>query len=348
MPPPATHLLPRLLQAAASISGRRKLLYAGISVHILLLLWFLWPSCAGPKPWPRVPTHLRFEPTAAAASSADLMLAQSTKKGLASSLAILVVAAPNAQLDGILSTWGAGVPNLHFAGQCKGCDVKTTAHESWFNLPAKVMEMWRVAEQQFPEADLFMKVDTDVYVFYDRLLQTLQEYKDSHGGQLPDYLGHVGRSYEEDKSLEYCGGGAGYVLSRKALQALVACKRPIESVPYEDSYIGLCMRDAGIRPVDCPRFSSGTWQERLQATVEESVGGSGREESGDKKMKRKDPQQQQQQRSELALPEDLLSPVTLHGYKSIYDMLALHALLHYDKASADTGRNWLPFKVTQP
>lgn len=248
---------------------------------------------------------------------------------VAAKLHVLVLVGPKTRLDVVTGTWAAGVPNVHFVGQCAECDVRTTVQESWFTLPEKVMNMWSVAGKQFPQGQLFLKIDSDAYVFYPRLLRLLADHEAKHGS-LPDYLGFVDSTYPEDWSLQYASGGAGYVLSARAIHVLLACKEPL--LPYEDAHVGRCLRAAGVKPTHSPQFSPVTLSELLQLSMEA-----------------KDPTTKivpgWPPRGRGGTEGALLQPITLHGYKNPFDMLALHALLHYDGGTAaDAGKPWLPFE----
>ena len=89
-------------------------------------------------------------------------------------------------------------------------------------------------------------VPTDCYVIVPRLLASGYELKDYTGYQVPDE-GHI-------------GGGSGYWLSRRAMEAVV---RAEPRVDYEDRWVGNVMRAAGIVPVHDPRYWS--WEQPYPA-----------------------------------------------------------------------------------
>ena len=80
-------------------------------------------------------------------------------------------------------------------------------------------------------------VDTDTYVSVPRL--TAETWGDYTGYRL------------EEK--DYASGGAGYVLSRRAMMAIAHCDA--EAYKAEDEMVGKVLKNAGINLVHDPRFS---------------------------------------------------------------------------------------------
>ena len=85
-------------------------------------------------------------------------------------------------------------------------------------------------------------VPTDCYVAIDRLLMS--------GYEKVDYTGF--HSYDE----HHIGGGSGYWLSRRALQAVAAY---VPYPDYEDRWVGSACRAAGISAIHDPRYRS--WEQ---------------------------------------------------------------------------------------
>ncbi len=98
---------------------------------------------------------------------------------------------------------------------CKRCrrQYQCTPADDYWALPQKVRMALRWGlEQMEPDGswtfDYFFKCDRDTFIHADRLLSSMQEHFDAGD----DYVGLVG------KLGDCCGGGAGYILSRHAVQ----------------------------------------------------------------------------------------------------------------------------------
>ena len=96
-----------------------------------------------------------------------LLDSEPSLRSLANKLVILVLSDPEgSRIDLIRSTWAVGVPNVHFVGSCSACTLRISGiAEDRLNLFPKVLATFSSALEQFPEAELFMKVDLDTYVF---------------------------------------------------------------------------------------------------------------------------------------------------------------------------------------
>ena len=107
--------------------------------------------------------------------------------------------------------------------------------------------MWAPALARFPAARAFVKVDMDAYYIVENLYEALLLYE-ARQGALPDYMGseYTLTLGGGAAPLHYCSGGAGYVVSRRAAEALAACSH---SHAYEDVQTGMCLRDAGYAPL---------------------------------------------------------------------------------------------------
>jgi len=99
-----------------------------------------------------------------------------------------------------------------------------------------LQELWT----RYPHAKWYMKVDDDNYVLPDNVLWSLQEYDWAE----PRLLGH-----RDDDAIIY--GGAGYILSRAAMQILIGalpdCLEAFGAVEHgEDELVSRCLREQGI------------------------------------------------------------------------------------------------------
>ena len=132
---------------------------------------------------------------------------------------------------------------------CLVCEIQVElpGPDSWEQLPEKNRRMWAPALARFPAARAFVKVDMDAYYVVENLYEALALYEERQG-RLPDYLGseYTFMLGGESTPLRYCSGGAGYVVSRRAAEALAKCTL---SHAYEDVQTGWCLRDAGYAAV---------------------------------------------------------------------------------------------------
>ncbi|KAF8383888.1 hypothetical protein PRIPAC_73030, partial [Pristionchus pacificus] len=93
--------------------------------------------------------------------------------------------------------------------------------------------------------DWFVKADDDTFIIVDNLRKYLRTLDPSQ----PYYVGYRMKPYLENG---YNGGGAGYVLSRKAVELFARHAYDNETIcpddPYEDVGIGRCLANLGIVP----------------------------------------------------------------------------------------------------
>ena len=131
----------------------------------------------------------------------------------------------------------------------EGCDLRValSGPDSWEQLPAKNKATWPLALARYPQADGFVKLDLDTYLVAENFFEALVLHE-ARAGALPDYMGsrYTFHLPGEPAPLTYCSGGAGYLVSRRAAEALTRCPH---SHAYEDVLTGLCLRDAGIGPL---------------------------------------------------------------------------------------------------
>lgn len=113
--------------------------------------------------------------------------------------------------------------------------ITVDAGDSYMSLPAKVHALMEGARAY----DKILKVDDDVFVAADRLTVPTE-----------NYLGMVTRNMTG--SVRYCHGGAGYWLSRKAMEAVWGAD---PSGLSEDSYVARACEWAGISPTHDNRYA---------------------------------------------------------------------------------------------
>ena len=139
----------------------------------------------------------------------------------------------------IRDTWGKDVPAevalRFFLGQPKiepGLDeVILDCGDSLSDLTHKCVAMFRWALAQ--GYDFVFKGDLDTFVRPRLLLQS--------GFEQWDYVG----GYEGGRAVDFASGGAGYVLSRKAMLSAIEGEYPRE--PWEDLYIAEVLHAHGVR-----------------------------------------------------------------------------------------------------
>jgi hypothetical protein len=189
-----------------------------------------------------------------------------------------------------------------FVGECAGCDWAVTpdaergaAHGQW----PKVREMFVAALEKYPAATWFMKIDSDTYVVAKRL-EAFVRREISPDSLRPRYVGYNVSSVMG----EYAQGGAGYLLSRAALEGLfekpecgaVQSAHPYLRRNFEDLNMGWCLKANGV--------ALEPWDVFMEAPIHVRV----------KDMR--DSPEEATVRLERA--------VTLHFYKSREDYLAIH------------------------
>uniref|UniRef100_UPI00398E740D glycoprotein-N-acetylgalactosamine 3-beta-galactosyltransferase 1-like n=1 Tax=Pristiophorus japonicus TaxID=55135 RepID=UPI00398E740D len=150
----------------------------------------------------------------------------------------------------VKATWGKRCSILLFMSSESNPDFPTIGlgtKEGRKELYRKTIEAFRyVHKHHINKADWFLKADDDTYVVMDNLRLLLSKYN-------PDEPVYVGRHFKTDLKQGYMSGGAGYVLSREALNRYVAAfgdKTCSHTSHVEDMALGTCMEILGIAPAD--------------------------------------------------------------------------------------------------
>ncbi|XP_030377836.1 glycoprotein-N-acetylgalactosamine 3-beta-galactosyltransferase 1-like [Scaptodrosophila lebanonensis] len=145
-------------------------------------------------------------------------------------------------------TWGARCNKLLFMSTKTDKDLPIVAlnvTEGYWSLWGKTRESFRyVYERYFRDYDWFLKADDDTYVVVENLRAFLYAYT----ARAPVYFGKKLRN----KQTMYMSGGAGYVLSKAALERFVTkayrngsiCKNT--KTGFEDLELGRCLRNVGV------------------------------------------------------------------------------------------------------
>ncbi|KRY40301.1 Glycoprotein-N-acetylgalactosamine 3-beta-galactosyltransferase 1 [Trichinella spiralis] len=130
-------------------------------------------------------------------------------------------------------------------------------HAMNLNVPRGRQYLWRKTRKAFEyiyanllnDYDWFLKADDDTYVIVENLRLLLSSYDPDK----PHYFGYM-LKYNGEPDALYMSGGAGYVLSRKAVELVVRdviSKRPALDVMFpEDVQMGRCLKQAGVYTQD--------------------------------------------------------------------------------------------------
>jgi len=171
-------------------------------------------------------------------------------------LLCLVVTIPkshNTRAQTIMDTWGKRCTYIHFITTHDGSNsslplIFSPAEETYMHLWAKTKYGMQYAYDQYNDkVDWVLKVDDDTYVIVENLI-TFLEMKD------PEEASYFGCHMKMTVAQGYMSGGAGYLLSRKAVEMLATQGLTNSSIcsqsqdGYEDVEIGNCMQGLGIKP----------------------------------------------------------------------------------------------------
>lgn len=149
-------------------------------------------------------------------------------------------------------TWLRNLPHRFFVGNGTGdlrlvsSTVYLDTPDDYPNLPLKVQAMCRWVLQQPERYQFVFKCDDDYYAVPDRLLNS--------GFDKWNYFGHVRFPYGEKAHIAYCHGGAGYWLSRKAIQTVAEGDPKHFTSGIEDGAVARCLAEKGIFPQHDPRY----------------------------------------------------------------------------------------------
>lgn len=135
--------------------------------------------------------------------------------------------------------------------------IDTMVLFSYHNLAEKTRSILAYVYRNYMGAksnqfDYLYLAGDDVTVLVENLRNYLMTLKKKNEDGLPLYIGS--QSYAGEGNYVYNGGGAGYILNRKALtrymeEAFHTCW-PTRRVNAEDRMLGKCMKDLGIPPID--------------------------------------------------------------------------------------------------
>ena len=153
----------------------------------------------------------------------------------------------------VKNTWGKRCNGILFFSSQNDSLLETIA----FPMEEGRLQLWQKTHRAFyhtykhylNEFDWFLKADDDTYVIMENLRYFLSGYSKNE----PIILGC--RTWNEEKRFTYMTGGAGYILSQKALKLLVEksfenpnCGANVHG--GEDIMMALCLKSVGVTFVD--------------------------------------------------------------------------------------------------
>ncbi|XP_045536498.1 glycoprotein-N-acetylgalactosamine 3-beta-galactosyltransferase 1 isoform X2 [Papilio machaon] len=153
----------------------------------------------------------------------------------------------------VKATWGKRCNKLLFMSTVEDSSlpaVKLPVEEGRDHLWAKTKAAFRyVYEHHRRDADWFLKADDDTYVVVENLRYMLADYDTND----PMYFGC---RFKPFTTQGYMSGGAGYVLSRGALERFVRRGLPSPHLckpsdhGAEDAEMGICLEHIGVKAMD--------------------------------------------------------------------------------------------------
>ncbi|XP_023340858.1 glycoprotein-N-acetylgalactosamine 3-beta-galactosyltransferase 1 [Eurytemora carolleeae] len=172
-------------------------------------------------------------------------------------LLCLILTQPSSLKDrgqAVFDTWGSRCTFLYFLSteSTEGDHglpiLHNTAQETYGNLWSKTKYGFQFAQEHLIEQiDWVMKADDDTYVIMENLHQMLSK----HDPEEPTFFGgHFSALVDQG----YMSGGAGYILSRKAVELVVTKAFPNETLcrasddGTEDVEMGWCLSKIGVKP----------------------------------------------------------------------------------------------------
>ncbi|XP_076030184.1 glycoprotein-N-acetylgalactosamine 3-beta-galactosyltransferase 1-like [Oratosquilla oratoria] len=154
----------------------------------------------------------------------------------------------------VKATWGQRCNKLLFFSSEEDPElpaIKVSQREGRGILWRKTREALKyVYTHHLDDADWFLKADDDTYVVIENLRHMLKD----HSPEDPIWMGCRLKTIVPEQG--YMSGGAGYVLSRKALVDFVekAYPYPLECKQRtggpEDAVLGKCLKNIGVHPAD--------------------------------------------------------------------------------------------------
>ena len=170
------------------------------------------------------------------------------------------VAAQQAHLVRYKGRWkSCGSTTVEFGGfhsffnACRGCAAKGEQHTVLAQASAtqRTAAMLMAMAREHPGVEWLFKLDDDGYLYVENLLAAACAQSEAMAAApRPRYSGFLMRQVPDVWGVDYCAGGAGYLINRQALrscEALATCGSGKEDLPYEDVGLGYCLSTCGIK-----------------------------------------------------------------------------------------------------
>jgi hypothetical protein len=144
--------------------------------------------------------------------------------------------------EGIVNSWGKDVDYLFYAD----CDneekkiVKVSDDSTYSSNEPKHINVIKYLIENDYQYDWFFFCDDDTFVNTKRLESNLENF-DSN--KINGYV--LNGTWKKDLTLNYCSGGAGYLIHKTILSKISETIKTTDS-GYSDVSLGLCVRDLNI------------------------------------------------------------------------------------------------------
>jgi Fringe-like len=154
--------------------------------------------------------------------------------------------------DGVVNSWAKDVDFLFYA-DCDNEDKKIVkvSDDSTYssNEPKHVNVIKYLVEKKY-QYEWFFFCDDDTFVNTKNLEQNLDYFdKNKISGSV------LKGTWEKDRTLEYCSGGAGYLIDKTLLVKISESIKNCGS-GYSDVSLGVCAKETGIEFCDYEKFNS--------------------------------------------------------------------------------------------
>ena len=165
----------------------------------------------------------------------------------------------SSRCNSILETWGKELNNLFFITDAwekrDNRFLKVTSKSDYKHAYIKTIEAIKRFVLFEEQTDWYLICDDDTYINYNNLISFI-------AGKDPNYpilYGQVENTWPSDPSLYYCLGGAGYVISRRALERLyieILEQKNFRQycTDFNDVIIGQFCRNKKIKSIHCNLF----------------------------------------------------------------------------------------------
>ena len=154
--------------------------------------------------------------------------------------------------EGIVNSWGKDVDYI-FYSDCDNPDKKilhvSTDNTYSSNEPKHVNVIKHLIENDF-QYEWFFFCDDDTFINTKKIDSEFHVFDENK------INGHIlDGTWEKDRSLKYCSGGAGYLIKKELLKKISESIK-LESTGYSDVTLGLCAKQLGIELLNIEGFNT--------------------------------------------------------------------------------------------